>query len=409
MSQKVDFNKYFVDKQLRIDYIRAGSYCENYVFIYQYKIEPYWGGPKANLVDTFNFGEYRIRAFDKKTGTLIFSKTYSTLFNEWQITSQAVDLKRSFFETVTMPMPKDNIIVKFQKSNRQNNIYEDQLSVVIDPKNLDIRQGLNFNFKVVDILKNGATENKIDLVFIAEGYTIKEEKNFLKDAQNFANYLFSYEPFKWQKNNFNIRAIFSFSAESGTDIPQNDIWANTIVNSSFNTFGTDRYLTTFDTRNVYDIAALAPYDQVCIIVNTQKYGGGGFYNFFNLTSAQNEFSREIFVHEFGHSFGGLADEYYDTNDAIDTMYNLNIEPREPNITTLKDFGKKWKDLVDSITPIPTPSEIKYLTTVGAFEGGGYQAKGIYRPVQFCLMKELRSDFCPVCSRAIVRMIDFLTH
>lgn len=407
-AQKVDFNKYFVDKQLRIDYTRSGNAYKSDIYIFQYKLEPYWGGPKGNLVDTFNYGEFRVQVFDKTSGILIFSKTFSTLFGEWQATSEATQVNRSFFETVNMPFPKNNVIVKFQKSTRLNN-YEDELNVEINPKDLVIRQGLNYKFKVVDILNNGTTESKVDLVFLAEGYTIKEEKKFMNDAKKFADYLFSYEPFKSQKENFNIRAIFSFSTESGTDIPQNGIWANTLMNSSFNTFGTDRYLTTLDSRNVYDIAALAPYDQVCILVNTKKYGGGGFYNFFNLTSAQNEYSKEIFVHEFGHSFGGLADEYYDNNDAFDTLYNLNVEPREPNITTLKSFDKKWKDIVDKNTPIPTPAEENNTNIVGAFEGGGYQAKGIYRPVQYCLMKELRSDFCPVCSRAIVRMIDFLTH
>ena len=129
-----------------------------------------------------------------------------------------------------------------------------------------------------------------------------------------------------------------------------------------------------------------------------------------MSAAHNEKARPVLVHEFGHSFGGLADEYF-YDDQYDTMYPSDTEPWEPNITTLYRFSDKWQDMLPEATPIPTPADGKDIyTRLGVYEGAGYQSKGVYRPVQECRMKINESpEFCPVCRRALERMIDYHTH
>ena len=130
-------------------------------------------------------------------------------------------------------------------------------------------------------------------------------------------------------------------------------------------------------KTVHDMAADVPYDYLIILVNSSRYGGGGFYNFINVCTADHKLSSNVFVHEFGHGFGGLADEYYTSEVAFEDYYNLKVEPWEPNLTTLVDFDSKWRDLVDPSTPVPTPREGKYNSIVGVYEGGGYTSRGIF--------------------------------
>ncbi len=214
----------------------------------------------------------------------------------------------------------------------------------------------------------------------------------------------SIEPYNEYKDRINIRAISIPSPESGTDIPHKNIWKNTPLNSKFNTFNSERYLTVIDYHTLYDYAALAPCDQICILVNTPEYGGGGIYNFWNLTSAKHPYFNEIFAHELGHSFAALADEYCDSDASTENMYNLNNEPYEANITTLIDFDSKWKNIIEKNVPVPTPEEEKYFDKIGVYEGAAYKTKGIYRPYINCKMKSLNADFCPICKKTIAKTI-----
>ena len=213
--------------------------------------------------------------------------------------------------------------------------------------------------------------------------------------------------FKENKNKFNVLAIEAISEESGTDFPGENIWKNTVVNSNFYTFNSDRYLTTSDIKSMRNIASLVPYDNIIVLVNSKTYGGGGIYNFFSVVSSDNMFSEYVNVHEFGHAFAGLGDEYYDSDVAVENYYSFEKEPWEPNISNLKNFATKWKDLIEKDIPVPTPATEKYFKKVGAFEGAGYSAKGLYRPAYDCTMKSVSvNNFCPVCKRAIQQMIDY---
>ena len=252
---------------------------------------------------------------------------------------------------------------------------------------------------------NGASSEKVDLAILAEGYTSSELDKFTNDAQRLIDSLFSASPYAAYRNSFNIYLVKAISAQSGTDIPGQGIFRNTAFNSSFYTFGSPRYLTSNDMKTIYDAVDGIGWDQLYLLVNHSMYGGGGFYNTLNICSSDNQLSAFVFIHEFGHGFAGLADEYYSSSTAVDDFHSLEIEPWEPNITTLVDFNSKWKTMVNDTIQIPTPRIEAYRGILGVFEGGGYRAKGIYSPVQTCWMKEATAGaFCPVCQKAIEQVI-----
>ncbi|MFH2142647.1 MAG: M64 family metallopeptidase [Bacteroidota bacterium] len=402
------FNKYFEQGVIRVDFNLSGNDQSEEVFLIQIKKEPLWGGSKVNLIDTFNFGEFKYSVFDSISGQLIYSGGFCTLFQEWQATLEAEKIKRSFYETVTFPFPIASVRLEIAKRNKSgvfNNIFE----LYINPKDIFIKTDM-VKADTDRIRYNGEPDKNLDIAFLPDGYTRSEMKKFRSDVNRFAGYLFSDPAFAEFKDKINIWAVMAPSDESGTDIPGDGIWKNTVLNTSFYTFGSDRYLTTFDIRSVRDLAANVPYDQIYILVNTDIYGGGGVYNYYSLTSTDNYSSKEVFLHEFGHGLAGLADEYYTSEVSVEDYYDLKLEPWEANITTLVDFDSKWKNMLDKNTPVPTPMSEKYLRKVGVFEGAGYSAKGIYRSYSDCMMMSLGAleGFCPVCRKTIALKIKFLT-
>lgn len=403
---QVNFSDYFKDKTLRIDYLLNGTDSTADVILKQMKKEPYYGGSHTNLIDPYDMGTYRYEVYDKKSGDLIFRKGFCPMFQEWQTTEEAKKQKGSFYQVAILPYPKNDIRFVIEQRNWDGKFVE-LFSRDIDPKNYFIIDEAVPKNEVVKLKDNGKPENKVDVVFLPEGYTKDEMDKFIDDATRLSKALFDVKPFSKHKKDFNFYAIKVPSEEEGSDVPGEHIYKNTAFNSTFYTFDTPRYLTSQDLKSIHDAAAEVPYDQVYLLVNTDRYGGGGFYNFICVTSVDNELSEKVFVHEFGHAFAGLADEYYTSDVAFSDYYNLKVEPWEPNITTLVDFQSKWKDLVDKDTPIPTPRKPKYSKMVGAFEGGGYTSKGIYSPMQDCRMKSnVTDDFCPVCQRAIERAIEW---
>ena len=403
------FEHYFLDKTLRLDYFHSGD-SENDFYSFDELIEePFWGGSKNNLIDDFDYGNYKFNVRDIKSNLVIYSRTYSTLFKEWQTTEEAKNTSRTFSETVVFPFPQQPVRVEFFGRD-ENNKFDKKFSYVVDPGDYFIKKERAYEFDSFDVLINGEPSEKVDIVIIPDGYTMEELELFKKDCEKFAGYLFNSSPFKENKDKFNIRGVFAPSKESGTDLPGENIWKNTIMNSRFYTFDLERYLMTSDNKTLRHIASNAPYDQIYILVNHDKYGGGSIYNHYSVCVNNNQYEEFTFVHEFGHGFASLADEYYTSDVAYQDFYSLDIEPVDPNLTTLKDFESKWKDLVDDETPIPTPATEEYKNVVGAFEGGGYVQAGVYRPMQECTMKSIVVDnFCPVCKRALQEMIDFYTE
>lgn len=405
-TAQVKFETYFEHKTLRIDYLMGGDFDSETVFLKELKQEPHWGGNKNNLTDKFGYGAYRFSLLDSATNFLLYSKGFNSLFQEWQTTAEARKLDRAYYQVNVMPFPKQPVVFVLEKRTWEGEMKE-IFRLDIDPNNYFIQREEATPFKYQKILGDNMPDKAVDVAFIAEGYSKEQMPKFRKDAQRIAENILSFEPFKSRRADFNFYAIEAISSESGTDIPGKGIYKNTACNFSFFTFDSERYLTTSDLKSLHDYAALVPYDHIYVIVNTQKYGGGGFYNYYCSTMSDHELTPNVATHEFGHSFAGLADEYYTPSIAYGDFYNLKVEPWEPNITTLVNFKAKWKSLLEESIPIPTERKEENKNKLGVYEGGGYSAKGIYSPVMNCMMKtnEIK-HFCPVCHKAIEDMIDF---
>jgi hypothetical protein len=403
------FNKYFSKGTLRFDFLLGGNHTEEMVYPVQIKAEPYWGGSETNLIDDMNYGTYRYKITDFTTDSLLFSRGLCTLFQEWQSTAEAKIIDRTFYQAAFFPFPKKKVMLAIDARQRDG-LFKTIFRTEIDPDDYFIISEKSRSFPVEKIVENGPPDKKVDLVILAEGYTSYEMDKFTDDAKRLTAYLFEVSPFKEEKNRFNVYAIASPSLESGTDIPGEHIFRNTLFNSTFYTFDEARYLTTSDMKTIYDAASVVPWDQIYILVNSKQYGGGGIYNLVSVCTADHELSEKVFVHEFGHGFAGLGDEYYTSSVAYEDFYNLEIEPWEPNLTTLVNFKNKWENLIPDSVPVPTPRTGRYKNSVGVFEGGGYMNKGMYSPMMDCRMKSNDAkEFCPACQQAIKKMIVFYTR
>ncbi|MEN8120816.1 MAG: M64 family metallopeptidase [Bacteroidota bacterium] len=409
LSAQINFDDYFLSRTLRFDYTRAGNSDTSFVYFEQIKEEPFWGGSKVNLLDTFNFGDYRLMLYDSTGTKLIYSRGYSSLFHEWVDTEEAKKVSRSYYESVVMPFPKHKVILKLQNRDRKN-IFYTVFEYQVNPNDYFIVKDKTDKYTVEKFYGSGEPATSLDIVVLPEGYTTQEMVKFKKDVGRFITYFFKVTPFKENRNKINFWMVNAPSEESGTDIPGDGVWKNTVLNTHFYTFDSERYLTTRDVKQIRDLAAYTPYDQIYILVNSNKYGGGGIYNYYNLCTSDHDDSEQVFTHEFGHAFAALADEYHYGQDNAEEFYDMSVEPWQANITNLVDFESKWKNMVDKDTPIPTPDTEEYKNKVGAFEGAGYVKKKIFRPGHDCKMRTTQTnEFCPVCLKAVTEMLKFYSE
>ncbi|HUL43000.1 MAG TPA: M64 family metallopeptidase [Bacteroidota bacterium] len=451
------FDKYFHDQTMRIDLYHAGTKGTETLSLDKVYVEGAWPGSIINLLDTLNLGEYIVRVYDRQSGSLIYSRGYSCLFNEWQTTDEALaGVYRTFHETVRIPYPERPIQVTISKRDKYMDFHE-MFSTAIDPNSpTEIhREKFTPQFKVVPLVEKGSPHEKVDILVLGDGYRKEDLPKFRNDAKHFNDVMFSTSPFKERKDDFNVWTIEVISPDSGIDKPDKNIWKRTALGTQYNSFGSARYVLTDENRALRDIAGAAPYDFIIILVNDDRYGGGGIYNLYSTCYANPDnpsqaWERDyVYVHEFGHSFAGLGDEYYSSQVSYTDFYPKGVEPWEPNLTALTDKEHlKWKKFVSDGIAIPTPwdkstydsltgeqrkldrlasdyyakreplyqAEEKVLRNpslagkVGAFEGAGYSATGIYRPSLDCRMFSLSLvGFDPVCSDAISREIDFYAH
>ena len=410
--QAQNFSDWFEEKTLRTDYIFTGNARQQEVCLDELSMLPQWAGRRHHLSELPLAGNGEITMKDKATGTVIYRTSFSSLFQEWLGEEEATRVKKGFENSFLLPFPKKEAIVTISLKNAHQQVSA-SLTHEIRPDDVLIHQrGTAHITPHRYIHQSGSVEDCIDVAILAEGYTEAEMDLFYQDAEATCEALFSHEPFKKLKSRFNLVAVASPSADSGVSIPLKDEWKSTAVSSHFSTFYSDRYLTTSRVKSIHNWLAGIPYEHVIILANTDTYGGGGIYNSYTLTTAHHPQFKPVVVHEFGHSFGGLADEYAYT-DAPSPLYPYSIEPWEQNITTLVDFESKWKDMVPEGTPVPTPAktqESEIYTSVGVYEGAGYTTKGIYRPATECRMKINEAPaFCPVCQRALERLILFYTE
>ncbi|MGB9907052.1 MAG: M64 family metallopeptidase [Candidatus Saccharicenans sp.] len=467
-QDKTGFDRYFIDRTMRIDYYHTGDHQGEIVALDRVYQQGAWAGPVKNLLDPFMRGRYCAKIYEAASGQLIYSRAFDSLFGEYRTTDEALKgSQRTFHESVLIPFPKNKIIFTLEARDRENNFHK-IFSEEIDPVSIFIvREKLEPGVKVLELVKNGPPHEKVDLAFLAEGYTAEEEAKLRQDLDRFVQVFFSQEPYQSLKDRFNIYGVFKPSAESGCDEPSHGQFKQTALNCTFDSFGSERYLLSEDNRRLRDVAAVVPYDALLIMVNHNRYGGGGIYNLYCTFTTDNQWYEYLMLHEFGHSFTGLADEYYTSQVAYNEFYPRGVEPVEPNLTALLDPARlKWKNLVAPGLPVPTPWEkeefdrmdlayqkirqevnekiarmkregapreeiarleqeserlsleqarkvdeflarSRYAGKVGVYEGAGYASTGLYRPAVDCIMfTKGKKPYCPVCQEAVRQMIEF---
>lgn len=404
-----NFADFFQDKTLRIDYIFTGNAEHQSIFLDELSRLPSWAGRRHHLSELPLMGNGQITMNDLETGKCIYQTSFSSLFQEWLSTDEARETAKGFENSFLLPYPQRPAEIEITLLTPSRKVMA-SLRHTVRPDDILIHErGTSHITPHRYILKNGNEAECIDIAILAEGYTEAEMGQFYKDAEKACESICFYEPFKSVKNRFNIVAVASPSEDSGVSVPRKNDWKQTAFSSHFDTFYSDRYLTTSRVKSIHNALAGIPYEHIIILANTDEYGGGGIYNSYTLTAAHHPSFKPVIAHEFGHSFGGLADEYFYEDDVMTDTYPLEVEPWEPNITTLTDFSSKWKDMLPTETPVPTSPEMSSQYPTGVYEGGGYSVKGIYRPSFDCRMRTNEyPEFCPVCQRAILKIIDFYT-
>ena len=435
---------------MRVDYYHTGNSKQEMFSVDHIQIEPLpWPGNMSKTVDDTNLGKYFFEVRDEKTRRVLYSRGFASIFGEWETTDEAGKMMRTFSESFRFPAPDASVEIIPKKRNADNS-WRDIWSTVVDPKDIFVdRSKITPPAPLIAIQKMGDPATKVDFVILGDGYTASELKKFESDARRLTEVLFATSPFKEHRREFNVWGLCPTAAESGISRPSTGIYRDSPLGATYDAFGSERYVLTFDNRAVRKVAQFAPYEFIEILANNRTYGGGGIFNLYSTVAADNAFANYVFVHEFGHHFAGLADEYY-TSSVAYAAATERVEPWEPNATALLHPTKlKWNDLVTSNTPTPTPwnkeafenysreiqkrraqlrkdkrpeSEMealfreelkyeqamfaaeKYAGHVGAFEGSIYESRGYYRPEVDCIMFTRTNHFCAVCRRAIERII-----
>ena len=404
------FADHFADKTLRVDYIFNGNASGQAICLNGLSALPTWAGRKHHLAELPLQGNGQIVMRNAASGKTIYTTSFSSLFQEWLETDEARNVTKGFENTFLLPYPLQPVEIEITLLDPRRNVRA-SMKHIVHPNDVLIEQKGNSHITPHKyLLHNDSPEKCIDVAILAEGYTLQEMQTFYEDADIACKSIFDHEPFKSMKKRFNVVAVASPSTDSGVSVPRLNEWKHTAFGSHFSTFYSDRYLTTSRVKAIHDALAGIPYEHIIILANTEEYGGGGIYNSYTLTTAHHPMFRPVVVHEFGHSFGGLADEYFYDNDVMTDTYPLDIEPWEQNISTQVDFAAKWKDMLSENTPVPTPAEVSENYPTGVYEGGGYSAKGIFRPAENCRMRTNEYPaFCLVCQRALRRIIEFYTE
>ena len=446
----VAFDDYFTNAALRLEIYEIGDAKEEIITEHAIYQEPVWPENPRALIEPFEVGRYCLKVYDKNSNRLIYTHGFNPMFAEYKTTQPALDgVKRAYETVLRFPCPKKPVLVEVDRRDK-NNLPVPLYTTTVDPEDFHIiRENVNMGDTIFEIQKKGDPHDKVDFVFLSEGYTAGQMDKFHKDAQRMTDFLFSMEPYKTNKERFNINAIFRPSAEEGTDEPVQRRYKNTALDSSYNSFEEDRYLLVEDSFAMHRMAAQVPYDRIIVLVNTARYGGGSICLDYAITSVDNSRSQMVFIHELGHAFAFLANEYQG-NVSYNDMYPKGVEPLDPNITEMLDPANlKWKALLTPGVAIPTPPaqaaaaalrvELRNLTNgmtdvqltnldagvkarqaeiqakiaalpnrVGAFEGAGYLKTGMYRSQENCIMNALRPNdqFCAACKWALQRMIDY---
>ncbi len=433
---------------LRVDYVHSGDAKEEMFALDALVLEGSWSGHPARAIDDTNLGKYYFEVIDRRTNRVLYSRGFASVFGEWETTEEAARIRRAFDESLRFPLPDGPVQVVLKKRDATN-AFREIWSLPVDPADPAIERSGPPAVMVWAVMENGPPRDKVDVLLLGDGYTAAEMEKWHADAKRLVEILFAVSPFKERRTDFNVWAIDTPTTESGVSRPLEGIWRRSPIGARYDAFGSERYILAFDNRRWRDIAAAAPYEVVEIVVNGRKYGGGGIFNSHATVASDNAFTSYVFVHEFGHHFAGLADEYYGAPVAYQEE-PARPEPWEPNVTA-DPRAAKWAELIAEGTALPTPwqkeefetlqkeiqarrreiraanrpesemealfreesersapliDEVPIAGKVGAFEGALYTSSGYYRPQTDCVMFTRNPvPFCAVCRRAIERVID----
>lgn len=387
-----EFDAHFGGGTLRLDYVFCGDSQHQAIYFREAVKAGPWAGRRHNLGSPALRGDGQIRVLEVESGAVLYANSFASLFQEWQSTEEAKHLQKAFETCLLVPFPRHPVNVEVVLFDRHAKV-SSRICHRVDPADILIRPV--HQAEAVLLQPGPSLPEAVDIVIVSEGYGPQERDRFLADASRARDALFSHEPFTSARGRFSIRAVFVPSEDSGVSVPGKGAWKRTAVHSNFDTFYSSRYLTTSSIWALHEAIGDVPFEHIIVLANSEKYGGGGIFNSITLTTAHHPTFTQVLVHEFGHAFGGLADEYaYD--EMADTVYPPDTEPWEQNITTKVDFKSKWQDLLGA--------------DVGLYQGAGNQTKGVWRPVPDCRMRTNQHPvFCPVCTRAISRIIDYYTE
>jgi len=405
-SWAADFDQAFTDSTLRIDYVMSGTPGDVSIGLKGMSRYAHWAGRRHNLEKPLYAGNGDI-AVTTLDGDTLYTQSFSSLFNEWL--DLGINVPSTADCPVLVPMPREKVKVTARLLDKRHEPAA-RIEHIVDPADILIRRRSQNPLPHTYVHRGTTDGPHIGVAILAEGYSADEMESFLNDARTAADAILSHEPFDKYADRIDFIAVHTPSAQSGVSVPKDSLWLDTAFGSHFSTFYSDRYLTSPELFKMYDALANIPAQHLIILANTPEYGGGGIFNAYTLTASKHPAFRPVVVHEFGHSFGGLADEYFYAGDTFDDTYPLDVEPWEPNITTLTNFASKWKDMLEKGTPVPTPADQADQYPVGVYEGGGYSFHGVYRPADICRMRTNDApEFCPACKEAIERIIKFYTE
>ena len=440
---------------LRVDYYHTGTATEEAFSLDRIVVEPLpWPGNSHRPIDDTNLGKYLFEVRDPGSGELLYSRGFASIYGEWETTGEAKTMHRTFHESLRFPRPTAPVEITLKKRDAAN-AFAPIWTFTVDPNDMFVDPSAVPDPGRIAIRDSGDPATKVDLLLLGDGYTAAECGKFVADAKRLTEALLAVSPFAERRDDFNVWGLCPPATESGISRPSTGIHRRSPAGTTYDAFGSERYVLTFENRAFRDLAAWAPYDVVEIVVNGETYGGGGIFGLYGTVAADNQFAEYVFIHELGHHFAGLADEYYTSSVA----YEIPEQPTEPwevNATVLADPDNlKWRDLVQPGTAVPSPwpkeafeshsreiqkrrrqiraenrpesemaalfreqqaFETELLGTaelagkVGAFEGANYAALGTYRPQIDCIMFSRNPvPFCAVCARGLEQIIDLYSR
>jgi hypothetical protein len=450
------FDADFLADTMRVDYFHSGDASQEHISLDRVVLDGPWAGSRTRLLDDLNLGKYLFEVIDRATNRVVYSRGFASVYGEWETTGEARKLWRTFHESLRFPWPRRPVQGVLKKRDRDG-LFRELWSAVVEPDSRFVtRAAVEPRTRPWTVLDNGPSAEKVDVVFLGDGYAQAEQEKFRVDVTRLTEVLFRHEPLRRRKADFNVRAVPVVSAQSGVSRPHAGVFRRPPLSTHYSSFDLERYVLTYDNRTLRDTASAVPYEFLVILVNERTYGGGGIFNLYATAAADSAYVDYVLVHEWGHHFAGLGDEYYTSDVAYETGAAYHPEPWEPNVTALHAPALlKWRDLLTPDMPLPTPwpkeefeklaagfqeerrklrmsgaseekveqhfreqkaaeqrlfAGVPYADGVGAFEGASYETKGLYRPTLDCIMfSRNQTRFCPVCRRAIERTIDLYTR